>query len=170
MEQYQAKRKAPSGQGLVEYALILVLVALIAIPIVYLIGLGVSRVYGVVGGALGFVHNDHRQHYIDISQPALCIASTSQNLTGLWVTGDTDETLSNLTGSTNLAVGTGLNGAPFAIQSNSVPSGAPGGAVGFKFNPLLANGVSLAVCPVSVVIQAQDGTEAFAPVTAQTGP
>jgi hypothetical protein len=43
MEQHQAKRKAPSGQGLVEYALILVLVALIAIPVVYLIGLGHCR-------------------------------------------------------------------------------------------------------------------------------
>jgi Flp pilus assembly pilin Flp len=164
------RSKKQNGQGLVEYALILALVAIIAIPVMYLIGLGVSRVYGIVGGALGFNHSDHRQHYIDITQPALCIASQSQQLTGLWITGDTDENLADLTGSTNLAVGTGLNGAPFAIQPNSVPSGAPAGATGFVFNPLLATGLHLNVCPISVVVQAKDGTEAFAPVTAQTGP
>lgn len=41
------------GQGLVEYALIVVLVAIVAIPILYLGGLAVQRIFGLVNGGLG---------------------------------------------------------------------------------------------------------------------
>src|SRR5262245_2602949 len=46
-------RRRSSGQGLVEYALILVLVAIVVIVVVGLAGLAVQRVYGVVAAVLG---------------------------------------------------------------------------------------------------------------------
>ena len=147
------------GQSLVEYAIILALVAIVAIVALYFLGLGVERLIGVIDGALG-THFDDKpssQHYIDIST-AECDASVSQNKTGLWVVGDaagfTD--LSQLTGSTNLAVGTGLNGAQFPLQ---------GSLQNFQYNPLLSpNSTDLSVCPSAVVIQAVDGTESVSPV------
>src|ERR1700694_590290 len=46
-------RKSQSGQGLVEYALILVLVALAVIVAAFLVGQATTRIFGVVLGATG---------------------------------------------------------------------------------------------------------------------
>ena len=154
------QRRSNNGQSLAEYALIIASVALIVIVVAFAIGLGAERIFGIIGGAFGAHHDDHRAHFITIDT-AQCFASKSQNLTGLWVTGSTDEDLSKLNGSTNLST-TGLNGVPFTISDNGVG--------GYKFNPLLAYSVNLDVCPQSVVIQAADGTEAFSSVTSQVIP
>ena len=154
------RKRFEQGQSLAEYALAITLVAVVVIAIAFAVGLGAERIFGIVGGAFGLHHDDNRQNFIDITE-ADCDASLSQGLTGLYVIGTTSEQGSDLTGSTNLAVGTGIDGAPFYI------SGGPGA---FSFNPLLAYKSTLDVCPQLVVIQAKDGTEAFAPVKAQVIP
>ncbi len=152
----------PRGQGLVEYALILALVAVVVIAVAFLLGQATQRVYGVIGGAVGITYNSVGQHAIEITT-AECIAEQASNLTGLWVVGITNEDVANLTGSTNLAVGTGIDGAPSPVEIN--------GPNGFKFHPLLLeHGTDLSVCPVSVVIQAKDGAIAISPVTAVMRP
>jgi len=153
-------QRSSSGQSLAEYALIIASVAIVVIVVALAIGLGAERIFGIISGAVGAHHDDHREHFITIDS-AQCFASKSQNLTGLWITGSTDEDPSKLNGSTNLST-TGLDGVPFTISDN--------GAGSYKFNPLLAYGVNLDVCPQSVVIQGADGTEAFAPVTSQVIP
>jgi len=161
MRTFCTRRQQPnSGQSLAEYALIIASVAIIVIVVAFAIGLGAERIFGILGGAFGAHHDAHGEHFITIDT-AQCLASKSQNLTGLWVTGSTDEDLSKLSGSTNLST-TGLDGVPFIISDN--------GAGGYKFNPLLAYSVNLDVCPQSVAIQGADGTEAFAPVTSQVIP
>src|SRR4051812_34886298 len=50
-------QKGQEGQGLVEYALVLVLVAVVCIAIMFATGLSVQRVYGLIAGALGAKHN-----------------------------------------------------------------------------------------------------------------
>jgi Flp pilus assembly pilin Flp len=154
-------RHRAHGQGLTEYALILAVVALVVIVIVGLVGLAVQRSYGVVGGALGTKYNAQGQHSIDIVT-AQCIALQSANLTGLWVIGNTNEDIANLTGSTNQAVGTGMDGASSPVEAN--------GPNGFKFHPLLSYTADLSICPISVVIQAGDGSIAVSPVTAEMRP
>src|SRR5258708_22800830 len=53
----QNRQAGQAGQGLVEYALVLVLVAVVCIAIIFATGLSVQRVYGLVAGALGTRHN-----------------------------------------------------------------------------------------------------------------
>ena len=154
------RRAGSRGQGLAEYALLLVLVALVAAVSTFAVGLAVQRVYGVLVAAFGVKHNAVGQ--IEITQ-ALCDASQSQNTTGLWVIGTTSEDVTNLTGSTEMAVGTGLGGAPSPVTDN-------GAAGTFKFNPQLGSGLNLSLCPKAVVIQARDGAIAVSPVMAEIGP
>jgi Flp pilus assembly pilin Flp len=144
------------GQGLVAYALILVLVALAVIVALRLTGRAVQRNYGVIAGALGVTHNTSGQQIIEIMN-AQCIALESAQLTGLWVLGNTNEDVADLTASTEQAVGTGMDGLNSPVESN--------GANGFKFHPLLAYKADLSVCPQAVVIQARDGAIAVAPIT-----
>src|SRR5207237_7284848 len=120
------------------------------------------RVYGIVGGALGAKYNTVGEHAVEITI-AECIAVQSAHLTGLWVVGNTNEDVVNLTGSTDQAVGTGMGGLSSPVEAN--------GPNGFKFHPLLrADVADLSVCPKSVVIQAADGTIAISPVTAVVHP
>ena len=149
------------GQAHPEYALTIVLVAISVIVIGTLLGLGIQRIYGVVVGALGTKHN--AAGVIDIVA-AECIAQQASHLTGLVVYGTTNEHVADLTGSTNLAVGTGIGGNAAPVTSNG---GAPNS---FLFNPLLAFNADLSVCPQSVVIQGKDGVIAVSPVTARTIP
>ncbi len=150
------------GQGLVEYALILALVALVVIVAAFLLGRATQRVYGVIGGAMGAKYNSVGQHALEITT-AECIAVQSPPETGLWVVGLTNEDVANLTGSTNLAVGTGIGGALSPVETNG-----PGG---FKFHPLLLEtSADLGICPTSVVIQVKDGTIAVSPISKVTQP
>lgn len=155
----QSMRHRERGQGFVEYALVLVIVALVVIVIVGLLGMALQRSYGVVAGLLGAKHNT--EHVIEIVT-AQCIAIQSENLTGLWVIGNTTEDVSKLTGSTEQAVGTGMTGLESPVETN--------GPNGFKFHPLLAHTADLSVCPKSVVIQAANGAIAVSPVTAELRP
>lgn len=159
------KRGQCAGQGLVEYALILVLVAIVVVGAASLMGLAAQRVYGVIAASLGAKHDTNADHTLTITT-ALCIAKQAQNLTGLWVVGDTSEDVSNLTGSTESAVGTGMGGAVSPVEA----MGTSGGLTSYKFHPLLANVADLSVCPKAVVIQSSSGAIAVAPVTAELHP
>src|SRR5947208_13744175 len=97
--------RTEQGQGLVAYALILILVALAVIVAIRLVGLAFQRNYGVIAGVLGVTHNTSDQHIIEIMN-AQCIALESAQLTGLWVLGNTNEDVADLTASTEQAVGT----------------------------------------------------------------
>jgi Flp pilus assembly pilin Flp len=143
--------KREHGQALVEYALILVLVAIVAIVVIGLTGLAVQRIFGVAAGALGAKHGTtgERRIVIDV---AACYAQYHKNLTGLWVVGTTNIPLTELTGSTESAVGT------VKVDIN--------GTNGFRYNPNLSETTAdPSLCPKSVVIQAKDGSIAVSPVT-----
>lgn len=156
------ERNRKAGQGLVEYALILALVAIVVIGIAFVLGQAVQRLYGIVGGALGAKYNTGGQHAIEITS-AQCIAVQSAHETGLYVVGLTNEDLNNLTGSTEQAVGTGLGHLPSPVD--------PNGPDGFKFHPLLSpTAADLSLCPRSVVIQSTDGAIALSPVSAEISP
>jgi Flp pilus assembly pilin Flp len=49
----RGSRKSRKGQGLVEYAVIIALVAIVCVIILGLVGLAVTRNYGLIAGALG---------------------------------------------------------------------------------------------------------------------
>jgi hypothetical protein len=154
-------RRTEHGQGLVAYALILILVGLAVIVAIRLVGLAVQRNYGVLAGTLGVTHNTSGQHIIEIVN-AQCIAVESARLTGLWVFGNTNEDVADLAASTEQAVGTGMDSLPSPVESN--------GRNSFKFHPLLAYKADLSVCPQAVVIQGKDGAIAVAPITKVTQP
>ncbi len=157
----KSRRNREHGQGLVEYALILALVAVVVIAVAFVLGAAVQRVYGIIAGALGAQYNTVGDHAIEITT-AQCIAVQSSNQTGLWVVGNTNEDVANLTGSTEQAVGTGIGGLPSPVHKddNNTPNI-------FVFSPMLTeNAADLSVCPKSVVIQGKDGAIAVSPVTA----
>jgi pilus assembly protein Flp/PilA len=159
---FKRRGSRESGQGLVEYALILALVAIVVVAVASVLGPALQRVYGVITASLGGKYDTIApQHSIKIVT-AQCIAVQSANLTGLWVVGETDEDVANLTGSTDRAVGTGLEGLASPVEAN--------GRSGFKFHPLLAYAADLSVCPKAVVIQAPNGAIAISPVTAVRQP
>ena len=136
------------AQALVEYALILVAVAVLVMVVALGTGVAVQRLYGLITGAIGGHYDDHRAHTITIDS-AQCISVAAVHQTGIWVTGTTDETLTNVTGST---------------ETISGPVNAYNG--GYVFQPLIdASKANTAECPASVVIQAADGTIAVAPLT-----
>jgi len=138
---------AQQGQAAVEYAITIVLVSMVVITIMLLAGFGISRIYGLVAGALGAHYDTHGKHTIEITS-AECISSTRVNQTGLWVIGNTDEAIADLTGSTEL----GLS-----------PVSADAG--GFLYHPMIdADHADVSKCPVSVVIQGKDGAIAVAPL------
>lgn len=148
-------RNKAKGQGLVEYAIVILLVAIVAIAVLTLIGFVNKRGIGVVAGALGASHNETNAAGTRITiDSAECLASTSQGKMGIWVLGTSNISPSELTGSTD----TGL-------FSSAEAEGA-----GFKYNPLIGNTTDLGKCPKGVVIQAKDGTTALAPLIAKTVP
>ncbi len=129
------KRRTQRGQGLAEYALIIVLVAILVIGVASALGFGIQRVYGLVAGALGAHYDTHKQHTIVINS-AQCISLASVNQTGLWVIGSTDENLGDVTGSSE------FGGSP--VSANGA---------GFNYHPMIdANHADVTECPASVVI------------------
>ena len=135
------------GQSAAEYALIIGLTAFVVIVVAFLVGLGVQRVYGLVAGALGAHYDTHGNHMIEITS-AQCISVAGINQTGLLVTGNTNEAIADLTGSTEL----GLS----PVNAN---------AGGFLYHPMIdSNHADASKCPVSVVIQGKDGAIAVAPL------
>jgi|SRR5579859_4047422 len=66
------KRNSARGQGLVEYALLIVLVAFLALGVLAVLALAINRGYGLVGGALGVrkdVQTVHNNIYFDDNPP-----------------------------------------------------------------------------------------------------
>jgi pilus assembly protein Flp/PilA len=154
MERKQT-RKHERGQGLVEYALILVLVAIVVIVVTSLMGQGVQRIFGLITGALGEKHNASGGETITIEYAECYVHTGSNPRTGLWIVGTTDVPLNELTGSTNLA----YDGP---ISTNPLEGGASGT---FTYNPELKAGVGdESLCPRSVVIQSKRGAIAVSPV------
>lgn len=155
----KASRRKLYGQSQVEYIVILALVSLVVIAAGSALGPAINRVFGVVTGALGTQYNTVGSgHTIEIVT-AVCESAPNPSRTGLWVSGNTDEPVDQLVGSTNLAVGTGLNGESSPVTTNNAVPGT------FLFNPILVSREDLSICPSSVVIQATDGAIAIAPVT-----
>ncbi len=144
--------RAQRGQGLAEYALLLILVAVVVIVAVFGVGLGVQRVYGIVVGALGTHHDAVGDETITIASPVCWVVSAAKappnGQTGLYITFSTNVSLSDLTGSTNLAVGGPIGGTP--------PSA--------EYQPLLGSVADEGLCPKSVVIQSKKGAIAASPV------
>jgi len=110
-------------------------------------GFGISRIYGLVAGALGAHYDTHGKHTIEITS-AQCISVAKIGQTGLQVIGNTDESIADLTGSTEL----GLS----PVSAN---------AGGFIYHPMIdSHHADSSKCPVSVVIQGKDGAIAVAPL------
>lgn len=164
----QAKSKE-RGQGLVEYALLLALVAVVAMVSLAIIGLVNSRSYGQVAAVLGAQRmlGDSNSHYLHFNNPPRCgylhiTGQPSQGI-GLYAQGTTDVPFSELAATTE-------NNLPLDITSNAGITGA--GGVGFKaylqiVQPPPAGDHDLSKCPHSIVIQsspAYGGMTILAPV------
>ena len=144
------------AQALVEYALILTLVAVAVIVAAFAIGLATQRIYGVVTAALGGSHNASGAAGTIVIDQALCVVTPTA--TGLYIIGTTNIPLGELTGSTESAVGTGINGLAYALDDN-------GGTVGgFRWAPLIGTSADTRLCPKAVVIQSSQGAIAVAPI------
>jgi Flp pilus assembly pilin Flp len=150
----QQLRKNTKGQGLVEYALILSLVALVTIVVTFLLGQAAQRVYGVTAGALGAKYNASGAETITITS-AQCIAEQSSNRTGMWVLFESNVNPGDLIAGTDKIVdGMIANGA--AINSHGA---------GYTYNPLLSDSsADTGLCPKAVTIQTKSGAIAVAPV------
>jgi Flp pilus assembly pilin Flp len=160
-------RRGARGQGMVEYALILVLGAVAVIVATFAIGLAVQRLYGVVVGALGTKASVTNASHATITiAEAKCYLApnhvnpdSSKGVVAMWVTGyySSGLSVSDLTASTNYSVGTGVN--------NMVALVKPNGANSFLWNPDLKFATTDSkYCPIAVVIQSKDGVLAASPV------
>jgi len=177
-------RKLQQGQGLVEYGLILVLVALVVIVAAFLVGQATQRIYGIVLGSTGGKADSGGNLQI---VGAWCVANFTQDPpeTGLIVIGITSETnvdtsttpptYPTLYASTDTqATEVGDSGLrhvdvfdPASVDSSLYPSGI---TPTFQFTPVLSDTTAdTSLCPTSVTIQ--DSTNNFIsawPVTAVT--
>ncbi len=154
-------RKYQRGQGLIEYALILILVAVVVIAVAGLVGLAVQRLYGLVAGALGTKYDTVGHLTID-APGARCwhMSPTSdypQGFIGIDLHGITDIPFADLTYSTEGSVGTDLDGKDASVEGN--PS-----APNYKVQYILSKTPPF-TCPRVVVIQAKSGAIAISPVT-----
>jgi Flp pilus assembly pilin Flp len=147
------KLKLRKAQGLVEYALILALVALVAIGILFLVGGGVQKVYAMITAGLGAAINKTDTaptgsgDYIYISHAECWVVTGSHTQTGLWVTGWTSSSIDP----SSVAFYTD-NGLQSTINVNPAV-----GSENFAANPDL--GASLggvadeSLCPHTIVVQ-----------------
>jgi pilus assembly protein Flp/PilA len=157
------RRKPRSkGQGLVEYALILVLVAVVTIVILHFFGQGAQRIFGLVAGAIGTkVEADGLEiGYVQ------CVVDHPSHRTSLWVRGYTKFPLDKLVGSTDK----GYDEIDIAVNTKdgTDPKGLGRPATGagtFKYNPTLGNKPDASLCPKVAVIQSDTGAMAVWPVT-----
>ncbi len=159
---HQKRYNQQQGQGLVEYALILVLVAIVVVAVAGLVGLAVQRVYGVVAGALHTKY-DTVGHLVIESAAQCWIMPPAPpgypaGFVGINLTGTTDIPFADLTYSTDASVGTTVDGSLVHIEGNPSPPN-------FKVNAILAASPDPGKCPRSVVIQAKSGAIAISPVT-----
>ena len=152
---HQALDRIERGQGMVEYALILALVAVVAIAGLSLVGLGVQRNLAVIAGVMGADHDTSDRAILEITT-AQCIAVGSSGLTGLWVVGVTDQDIAWLSASNEYGINVGVDGLAAAVSAS--------GPNTFQYNPLLAYSADISACPKTIVIQSASGAIAVAPV------
>jgi Flp pilus assembly pilin Flp len=156
----RTNRRHKNGQALVEYALILALVAIVAIVGISVLGRATQRSIGTVAGELGAEGaGDLNGEQISIDQ-ADCWVVTSSNQTGIFVTFTTNAPL------------TGIKGSTTADRSASGPVSSygalPGGGV---YQPVLSSTVASAdLCPQSVVLQSEKGALAIAQLVVKYAP
>lgn len=154
------------GQGLPEYALLLVLVAIVSVAALAALGLMLQRSYGVVGGALG--GNDSAagdDYYITITS-ALCQAQTGGGTseTGMLIQGETNAPLNRITVRTTNSDGLEVDGGIHPIEVD-------GAAPRWKWAPFLSQTVAdSGLCPISIAVQVDDGSIAISPIRVSTYP
>jgi Flp pilus assembly pilin Flp len=153
----KALNRKPRGQGLVEYALLLVLVALVVVVAASLLGMGLQRVYGIAAAALGAkqdVDGPDGKIVIEDSTCFLMRYSDGTRLTGLYIFGYTDLPLTDLNGSTNLFMDTPYEGLKFEFSEGEIGGVPVPGS--FAFNPLIsATEDNPLLCPAAVTIQSK---------------
>lgn len=155
-----------SAQGLVEYALILSLVALIAIVILGIFGGGVQRVFALVSGALKAKHETHSGNYIYFNpdQPPRCgyVAFSGADVTQLYV-----QFYTNIEDLTQISVSTE---AGFIANISDITDPGTPGDLRHAF-VVLTSGNHPEICPTSLVIQASKevgGAVAVSPIAPHT--
>ena len=163
-------KRTHKAQGLVEYALIIVLVAVVVTAIAFMLGLAIHRVYGLVTGSLGGTHDANGAVQIRIEQ-ARCIAQPSTNQTGMWVTGfiSPGATLTDFEVHTTKTADTAFDSdSDGIIEAMSLTvNGAPGT---FKWNPMIkGNQATTGLCPSAIMIRLANNPSVFAiaPVTSE---
>jgi Flp pilus assembly pilin Flp len=152
-------RRLQRGQGLVEYGVVIILIALGVILAAAAIGTVGKRLYGIIAGATGAKKN--ATSVIEI-QDATCYVELNHPETGVVIHGLTNAdptkfkvTFSNHTDG-QYTLTDGLH------QLSAHPDTLPGT---FIINPFMSDTVSgRQFCPVSVVIEAPDGSIAISPV------
>jgi Flp pilus assembly pilin Flp len=157
------RKPRTKGQGLVEYALILVLVAVVTIVILHFFGHGAQRIFGIVAGTLG---TKIESNGLEIGY-AECVVDHSINKTTLWVRGYTKFDPTELVGSTEKAHGGDIaqNNNTFKPGTDPKGLGRPStGAETFKYTPTLGK-ADASLCARVVVIQSDNGAIAAWPVT-----
>jgi Flp pilus assembly pilin Flp len=136
-------KRGQSGQGLVEYALILALVALVVIISLTLMRLSTMRGIGQVTAALGGQRSGDDSAGFNISfdpnQPPQCGYLQGVNKTGISVRGSTNVPLSDIVATTE--------------NSNQILGLMPDGTNRFAAYTILADGRDHSVCPKGIVIQ-----------------
>jgi Flp pilus assembly pilin Flp len=143
------------GQGLVEYALILMLVAVVAIVIMARFGHSIQGIFGMTTAALG--------QKVSIGtlkiEYAECFVKTASHKTGIWVRGATGGIpLDTIEGRTDRNYGG-------TIDENHVHSpNATTDAGSFSYTTVLANTADSGLCPRVAVIQADNGALAAWPL------
>lgn len=168
-------RKTQRGQGLVEYALILVLVALVVIVAAFLVGQATQRIFGIVLGATGGSTGTSGDLYI---AEAYCYMSSSETVTSMYVLGYSSGGLGGLYASDDLQATNVLdqggsvwhfdqydatNHSSFFGTPPGFPAeGTPGA---FVVDPILATGdIQPQLCPTAITVQDGHGGIAAAPV------
>jgi Flp pilus assembly pilin Flp len=162
---HERRRARQAGQGLVEYALVLVLVAVVCIAIMFATGLSVQRVYGVVASVLGAKHDvENYQGERIVIEQAECVTLDPGNphYTGLpngaralRIRGFTNVPIDQLSLVTD---NTDVN----KLQSNFTMMDLTTGE--FKFDPILSLVPGEPDCPNGVTIQSIHGAMATSPI------
>lgn len=151
-------RKSQRGQALVEYTLILALVALVVIIAAFGIGLATQRIFGVVLGATGGKVNSGAALTI---VSATCTLDTLSNNTGLTIQGPTTEVDPNALSASygSAGLGQGIYSGTFSIISQA-----------FNYNVVLTNKADASFCPTSVTVQDAHGAISVSQVVVQSVP
>jgi Flp pilus assembly pilin Flp len=142
------------GQGLVEYALILMLVAVVAIVIAVRFGHSIQGIFGLTTAALGqkVSIGDLKIEYAE------CFVRNGSQKTGIWVRGETNLSLETLNGRTDRNYGG-------VIDENHVGNnGAKTGDGSFSYTTVLQDTADSGACPRAVVVQAENGALAAWPL------